>query len=295
MATSVSGLTLYFLQGVIAAYSNMLAPLNAFSFNVNQEGAGLNDIIRVPWINAESGSSTFAYSTGYANSTDTVTGKNVTLDTLLYKRWDITDTDILRTSPEVLNKMGQKVGTRLASDALGKVFQAVTASNFAQVSALTSSGYNTQAAFVALQQSASVLLWPTEERSLIVNPTLYANIVSNTSLVNYAYGSPSVVQEGKLPKYFGFTPYVVTNLASNSENIQGFACSPDAMLVGMAYHRPQDEIPYTEKQVMKDNVTGLVIGFRQWGDWTLAKVNRVVDTLFGTAVGNPTAAIRITS
>lgn len=294
MAT-VQNLTLYFLQGAIEAFANKLAPINAFSYNINQEGAGLNDIVRVPFVDAQSSASlAFNYATGYATAGDNVIGKNITLDYLYYKRWDVTDQEILRMSPEVLRRLGGNVGSRLAADAVANILGQVTTANYISQSTYSSSLFNSQAAFADLQQICNTLKWP-DQRALLVNPSLYGTIVSNSTLVNYAYGNPSVVQEGKLPKYFGFEPYVVTNLPANGELLQGFACNPDAILLGMAYHRPQDEIPYTAKQMLKDEQTGLVLGFRQWGDWSKASVVRVLDVLMGKAVGNASAIVRIKS
>lgn len=293
MAT-VTGLTQYFLEGAIAAFGDKLAPFNAFSYNVNEDGAGLNDVVRVPWVEGNySGSNAFAYSTGYATANNNIHGMPITLDTMKYSKWDINDSEILQTSPTALTRLGQSIGHRLAADVLADVCAQVTAANYASQSAYSGSSFNTQAVMVNLQQVANELKWP-DERNLLVNPSLYGTIVSNTSLVNYAYGSPTVVQDGKLPKYFGFTPYVVTNLPANaSEDIVGFACNPDAILVGMAYHAPQSGVAYTAATRITDQATGLVLGYREWPEQAYAKVSRIVDCLFGHAVGNPWALIRI--
>lgn len=291
--STVSNLTLYFLQGAIQAFSQKLAPIEAFSYAVNQEGAGLNDIVRVPYVINTGSAADFTYAGGYSSATGVVIGKPVTLSTLKYKMWNIDDSEILRLSPEVLKRLGGQAGNQVASDVTSTFFNNVTASNFPLSGAYSASAYSTQAAFVSLQKQANQNKW-TDERHLIVGPTLYSTIVSNTTLVNYAYGSPEVVRDGKLPKYFGFTPHMVTNLdETNTELIQGFATCPQGIIAGMAYHRAQEEIPYFEKQMIKDELTGVVLGYRAWGDWSKASVNRVIDCLAGSAVADNKAVIRL--
>jgi hypothetical protein len=230
MAT-VQNLTLYFLEGAIEAFSSKLAPVNAFSYNINQDGAGLNDIVRVPYVTGQASASlAFTYANGYATSGDNVVGKNVTLDYLYYKRWDVTDQEILRMSPEVIRRLGASVGNKLATDAFANILSVVTAANFVSQSQVSSSAFNTQAAMTNLQYIADTLKWG-DERAIIANPSLYSSIVSNTSLVNYAYGSPTVVTEGRLPRYFGFDPYMVSSVPTNSEDLQGFAVNPQRLSV----------------------------------------------------------------
>ena len=87
--------------------------------------------------------------------------------------------------------------------------------------------------------------------------------------------------------------YVVTALPDNGENLAGFATTPDAVVVGMAYHVPQGEIPYSTSQQVTDQQTGLTLGYREWGSPELATSKRVIDVLYGKGVGNNAALIRI--
>jgi hypothetical protein len=61
----------------------------------------------------------------------------------------------------------------------------------------------------------------------------------------------------------------------------------------MAHHKAQDEISYSAKSMMKDEQSGLVLGFRQFSDWQRASVVRVLDVLLGKAVGDSTGIVRI--
>lgn len=296
MAT-VSNLTLYFLEGAMESFTNLVVPVTAMSYNVQPTGAGLNDIVRVPFVLNTSASSDFAYSTGYANTGNAVTGKNVTLDGLKYQLFNSTDSEILRMSPEVIRRLGRQAGSRLGSDVLNNVMGAVTSSAFPNSSSYVSNEYSSSAAWTALVTIADNLKWP-EERAVVVEPTTYGYMLSNASLVNYAYGSPVVVQDGKIPKYFGFNPYRVTNYTAKVDaygTSVGFALHPNGILVGMAYHSPQDELPYTEKQMIKDEKSGLVLGWRVFPDMAKATVYRAVDCLFGKATGDPNGVVIIRS
>ena len=293
MATSVSNLTKYYIDSAFAAFKDMLAPVSAFALATNPNGAQLNDIVRVPFVNTNTASVAFAYSTGYATSGHTVIGKNVTLGTLSYQLIDLTDGDF--QSPDTLTRLGSGAGAQLASDVLAAVWLNVTQSNYSNRSTVSSSLYDTWSNVVALQTSANTSKWPQSGRSLIMGPTLYGNVLSNTTLIASSYGNPRPVQEGQLNSIVGFTPYAVTNLPVNNEILQGFICNQNALLLANAYHVPSDGNNYNTVQRISDPETGLVMGYREWYDPKLCKMQRAFDVLYGTAIGDANALYRITT
>lgn len=295
MAT-VTNLTQYFLQGAVEKFSDILAPLEAIAYAVNQEGAAKDDVVRVPWIDGQtSGSSAFSYATGYATSGGNIIGKPVTMDTIKYCLFNTNDQEAMVSTPEAVTRLGNKLGNRLAADVLADLMSNVTATNFPSQSNYSGSQFNTVAAATNLGAIADGLNW-SSDRYLLVNPTLKAYIMNNTTtLLANTFGSTDPVQRGVINNYYGFKVYMVSNLPANgSEVVQGFATA-GAQGIGcaMAYHKPQDGIPYNAVEQVTDQVTGLTLGYREWGAPATTLVNRVLDVLYGDAVLDPYAVIRI--
>jgi hypothetical protein len=294
MATAVTNLTQYFLQGAIEAFANRLAPISAIAYAVNQDGAVMDDIIKIPYINCVTSSNDFSYTTGYNTSGDTIVGKNVTLSNLKYKMVALDDKMYVQTGPEVLTKLGSGMGAMLAYDVLSTVLLCVTASNYAGSGSASGTTFNTQSNIVALATTANTDKWP-DTRALIVNPAVYGAIMNSTTLNSYSTFQ-SVVTENKVPRVSGFNLFLTNAIPTNSEGLSAFALTPSSILLGMAYHAPNNGVRYVSSQMVKDNVTGLVLGMRSLDSQILTTMSHVVDCLFSPGtVGNSAGLIRISN
>lgn len=294
---SVTNLNKYLTQGAIEGFTGLVAPLSAFSYVVKPGDAALGDTVRVPYAQNTSGSFVFTYVDGYANAGNTVTGKPVTLDNLLYQKITLTDSDLMNLNPESLVRVGHQAGARLAIDVISASFATVLTSanytNSGSGAGYVSSTLSGSLGLAALDKAANDAKWPDGERSLIVNTTGWAALMSNPNIVNYAnFGSINPVQTGVLKLALGFNPYKVSFTMPNSKT--GFIVNPNAMLFANAYHAPQDyDGMYTAVSQMTDALSGLTIGFRQYYDPQRATNMRVFDCLTGVATGDPTALIWI--
>jgi hypothetical protein len=291
MANTVSGLTQYFIQGAIQAFASTVAPLRAFSNVIEMNGAGLGDIVRVPFISNTSGSQDFTYAGGYTlTSGNSVAGKSVTLNMLKYQNFDVTDSDILKLSPEVLTAMGNSAGGRLGSDVLSASFAALMPS-FSTTATYTAGQFTSSVALIDLDKKANDANWTTANRSLIINPTIKQNMLLNANLANaYAFNG-NVANTAQFPQVFGMTPYVVTSTIGGSS---GFVANPNAILMAMAWHKPGTDSPHVEYQPIVDKATGLMFGFKSYYDFQYARTVRVIECLFGVAAGDTTALVKIT-
>ena len=292
----ISNMDKVFMDGAIEAFTDMVAPLTAFSYAANSVGASLNDKVKVAFVSNASGSSTFAYSTGYTGASNGVLGVDVTLDTLLYQPIGLTDADLAKMSPEVVTRLGKQAGARLAADVVSASFASViTAANYPASSSVpyTSTSYTSSLALADLDKQANVLKWTDGERYLIAGTTLWSNLMNNTSVINAAnYGSAEAIKNGTLPSVMGFIPYKTTVSLPNSDT--GFAVNPNAILFANAYHQPgADAGSFVTSAQSTDEKTGLTIGLRSWYDPSKATTVRVLDCLFGVAKGNPNALIHI--
>lgn len=285
-----------FLNGAIEGFTDLVMPITSFSYASDTAGASLNDKVKVAYVANASGSSAFTYAAGYSGAGQGVTGKDITLDKLLYQPIQLTDADFAKITPEIVTRLGRQAGARLASDVLSASFAAViTEGNFPVSSSVpyTAAAFSSSVAWADLDKMANDAKWPDGERALIAGTTLWQACMQNTTFNQaYGYGGTELVRSGTIPMAFGFKPYKTTVTLPNSD--KGFAVNPNAVLLGMAWHQPQGEAASVVASTRAlDEKTGLVIGYRSWYDPAKATTIRVIDCLFGVALGNANALIHI--
>lgn len=288
MASSVSNLTQYLISGVASQFAYRLAPLNAFSNVSLHDGANLNDVVRIPFVETGSASQTFAHSTGYATANSSIVGVSVTMDTWKYQLANITDSDLIRLSPEAITQLGKNLGNRLANDVLSDVL-ALTSSF---VNHVTKSGslWATSTAPTDLRLSGSTNRWADGDYNLIVGPQLYNKILGTTNAAAYAYGSTSAIQDAKIPRYYGFNVYECDVIPST---VKGLATTKNALGVAISYPRPQEGNLYTEVQRIVDPNSGIVLGYRKYYDNVKATMAHVFEVLYGKTILNKKGAFNV--
>ena len=290
----ISNMQQLFVNGAIQGFTDIVAPITAFSYATNQAGAALNDVIKVPFVQNTSGSSAFTYAAGYSGAGNGVTGKDITLNSLLYQPVSLTDADFAQLSPEVVARLGRVAGAKLGADVVSASFAAVISqANFALSGSYTSTNFTGAIALADLDKQANDQKWPEADRSIICGTTLWQSLLNNSAVnAAYAYGGSEAVRDGRIPSVFGFKPYKVNTPLPNSDT--GFAVNPQAILLGQAWHQPRGEANTIVNSAMgSDAKTGLTIGFRSWYDPSKATTVSIIDCLFGVAKGDGTALIHI--
>lgn len=290
MAT-VTNLVQYFVKGAVEGFSAKVLPLTAFAYAVEENGAGNGDIVKVPLVSNISASSDFTYAGGYSGNGNSVAGKDVTLNIHKYQAIELTDNEILRLSPEVVQKLGAVAGARLGSDFMSaSLASVVTAGNFSNASTYPAAGFTSSVAPLTLMKQCDDLNWPDDGRALVIPTTVYFNMLSNTAIsAAEQYGNAAAIQRGEIPQVFGMTPYKVTFGVGN-----GFVANTSALAFALAPHKPQAEgNGVVETMIGKDEKTGIVITMRSWYDPQYAKTIRVIEALGGVAAVNGSALIRI--
>lgn len=289
MAT-VTNLVQYFIDGALEGFTSTVLPISKFAYGVNQTGAGLNDVIRVPYVSNASGSSDFTYAAGYTiTAGNGVAGKSVTLDKIKYQVWDIADSDLVKVSPQVATSLGVTAGARLGSDVLSQSF-AANMGSFSTSATWGAGAFTASLALATLEKQCNDANWPTVGRCLVTNTTIKANMMANTNLSNaYAFGTPTAIN-AQIPRVYGFDQYTVTCGLGGSS---GFAAMPSAMLFGFAYHKPSDAANQVYSQPIIDTKTGLVFGYKEYYDPQYARTVRIIECLYGSAAGDTSALIKI--
>lgn len=291
----VTNLARLFVEGAVEGFVDFVVPVTAFSTAINVVGADIGDTVRVPFVNNASASSAFSYATGYVANGNGVTGKDITLNTLLYQEFNLTDTEMSELSTDALIRLGRQAGARLGVDVMSASLAAVISdANFPTSASYSSVAFSGSAALADLDKLANDKKWPSQDRSIIAGTSLWQQLMSNPGITAaYAYGGSEAVRLGQIPSIFGFKPYKTTSTLPNGD--KGIAMAPQGILLGMAWHKAPSEANTVliDSFQATDTRTGLVLGYRSWYDPKFATTMKVIDCLIGVALGDPNGLIQI--
>lgn len=128
---------------------------------------------------------------------------------------------------------------------------------------------------------------PTAGRFACFNASAYGNLLKDTVLVANP-GSPSnAIRSGQLGPVHGINVIEYPSLPNNSENLYGFAGTPEGLVIATRLPKAPDhaDIPGNIEDVVEPN-TGLAIQVRSWYDMQKGKEFRTFTCMYGVAKGN---------
>lgn len=147
----------------------------------------------------------------------------------------------------------------------------------------TGTAFNANAVAVMCQNltTANVAMG---NRSLIL-PPLYAQGLKTDPSVQaaYAYGAGNSIRSGVIPNVHGFKVYETgMSIPTNSENLVGFGCAPQALL--LATRTPQLPRNWAGTTMnVTDPDTGLTVQMRDWYDGTTQRTEFCL--IYGAQIG----------
>lgn len=211
------------LDSAMTALKRSILPLRAFSTafsNVQLKG---NDKMAVPFYPLTSlGTSQTRAANGsrkaLAGST-TTEAREVSINRNKLQAISFTAADVNRQPVFDPAKHGQLKGDALALDIIYDIFSAIRHSDFDGKTIAAAAGSNFDEDDVAdLRTYASEAFWPQTNRSLILNPTYYGNLMKQEQVVDagkHGDGGFSF-REGRVNRVQGFEVYEAPGLPSNS-------------------------------------------------------------------------------
>ncbi len=281
-------------QAALMPWMTTLMPISAFSTNLSPEPADKLDTVKVPVIGAPGASSEFAGD--YTVNADSEAGSvAVTLDKHRFKTVHLTAKEAATTAVPLLEKLVSTAAQQLAQDVLTDILSCVTDANFGDpgIPALNPEDFNYKS-IVKLREVCGRENMPTDQRSLILDSSLYSSLLAD-DIVAKSYitslAQPGVV-DARINRVAGFDLYETTCLPENEEHLSGMAVHPSAIAVAMRYLEPV--ATYDEAGAVTDPVTGLTFGYLRYTDATSNKVYITLEALYGYRVLRPEALKRIT-
>lgn len=297
MANSIAGVNDDIIsQGVLRGFLQGIAPLGAFSTNFSSDAAKRGDKVSVlrdnTAIDAAATKTTHAAYTIQDCDSDAV---EISLGQPTYVSWSLDDVEVASSSVLSLDVYGQRKGNKLAATVLAGIWSEITAANFGTAAFTGAASTFDEDDVVDIKDACDDDEWPEEGRALILSNAYYNALLKSADLKDAsAYGSPSVIQDGKVPMLSGFKLIRSSLIPGNSENLVGFAARPEAIAAAMRYLQPQEGHKYHRAERIEDE-SGITLGLRQWYDESKGTNNRVVECVYGYETGIGTAINRMVS
>ena len=234
---------------------------------------------------------------GYTDSDATLTDVTVTIDKHKAVQVSFTANDMAGTNRRLIEEqaaaMQYAIGKTLA-DAVGAL---VLNANFTNKTTVANANF-ARSSVVDVVVGLNNRKAPQMQRSVVINPTLYGALLKDTGIVNVALiESWQAATGGRAPNIAGAQIFQWIDLPNNSENLTGFGCSPDALVI--AARLPNDyaansNTPATAAmEVVTNPATGLSVQLTRFVDHKAGKAYGRAAWMFGAAKGQATSLQRI--
>lgn len=297
MANSITGVNDDIIaQNVLSGFVKSIAPIMAFATDFSSDAARKGDKVSVlrdnTAIDAAADKTTHAAYTIQDADSDAI---EISLGQPKYVSWGLDDTEIAQSSVVNLEVYGRRKGNKLASTILADILSPITAANFGSA-AFTGAASTFDADDVAdIKSAADAADWDDMSRYLVLSPTYYNALLKDAGIQSAdAFGGIEAIRQGKIPTLFGFGLIMSNLIPANGENLVGFASSGSGLATAFRYLQPQEGNTYNRAERLTDP-SGMTLGLRDWYSNDTGVRNRVVECVYGKAVGISTGILRLVS
>ena len=296
MANTLNGINLDAIaQKTLDFLGLMFFPLTAVTRDLSQEILTQGNSVTT---RVASSVPAVSVAAGYTAQDVTSTSKQVTLDKNKGFPFALTDAEVQKSAfgYDWLRDIFMVPALEsVLKAAMADLLALATAANFTTTPrTITAANFDADDV-VDLQTDLDGINAPTSDRALIIKPTYRGSLVKDNPIQDAAaYGGVEAIREGRVPRVSGFSPITYNNIPANGESLEGVALHASALIIAA---RPQVVPNNFPGQVVNtsDPLTGLPLQFRYWYDANNKKEMLSVEALYGVAVGNGTAAVRIKS
>lgn len=284
MANTLNGINLAAIaQSVLDNLSAQHTPVSAFTTDFSSEIADQGESITTRIATAVSAGDA---SSGYSATDVTSSAKTVTLDQHKHFTMAFTDLEIAKGGMNMLERTFVRPATHAVINSMVDALMAlVVNSEFGNKATVTSSNFGADDV-ATLAGDLTTLNVPKDERALIIKPAYYASLAQDNAIqASYASTLDDSIRNHSVPRVHGFNVYEYSDIPSNSENLEGFACGPEALLIAAR----QPAIPQNWSGAVEsvtDPDSGLTIQLRSWYEGKDGKQMITATTIFGVLVGS---------
>ena len=296
MANSITGVNDDIIaSSVLSGFVKSIAPIMALATDFSADAAKKGDKVSVlrdnTAIDAALDKTTHTAYTIQDADSDAI---EITLAQPKYVSWGLDDSEVANSSVVNLEVYGRRKGNKLASTILADILSPVTAANFG-AAAFTGAASTFDADDVADISTAADLADWDEDRYLVLSPAYYGALLKDAGIQSAdAFGGIEAIRNGDIPTLLGFKIIMSNLIPANAENLVGFASSGTGLATAFRYLQPQEGNTYNRAERLSDP-SGMTLGLRDWYSNDTGVRNRVVECVYGKAVGISTGILRMVS
>ena len=284
MANTLNGINLAAIaQSVLDNLSAQHTPVSAFTTDFSSEIADQGESITTRIATAVSAGDA---SSGYSATDVTSSAKTVTLDQHKHFTMAFTDLEIAKGGMNMLERTFVRPATHAVINSMVDALMAlVVSSEFGNVATVAAADFGADDV-ATLAGDLTTLNVPKDERALIIKPSYYASLAKDNAVqASYATTLDDSLRNHSVPRVHGFNVYEYSDIPSNSQNLEGFACGPEALLIAARQPAiPQNWSGAVESVTAPDS--GLTIQLRSWYEGKDGKQMITLTTIFGVLVGS---------
>ena len=283
MANVIGGVNLaQIAQTTLETMSAEMPIVSAFTTDFSSDVADVGESVSTRVATAVSAGDA---TSGYSATDVTSTAKTITLNKHKHFTAAFTDLEIAKGGMDMLERTFVRpavhaVVNQMMDDLLALALTA-TYSNEVTVAA-GSFGADDVA---DLAGDLTTLNVPKADRALVIKPSYYANLAQDNAIqASYAYGGPGSIRDNAVPKVHGFNVYEYSDIPANSENLEGFACGPEALIIaGRQPALPENWAGAVES--VQDPDTGVTLQLRNWYEGKDGAQYITATLIYGVAAG----------
>lgn len=284
MANTLNGINLAAIaQQTLDNLSAQHTPVSAFTTDFSADVADVGESVTTRIATAVTAADA---SSGYTASDVTSSAKTVTLDTHKHFTMGFTDLEIAKGGMNMLERTFVRPATHAVVNAMVDSLMALVKNNeFGNVSTVTAANFGADDV-ATLAGDLTTLNVPKDERALIIKPSYYASLAQDNAIqASYASTLDDSLRNHSVPRVHGFNVYEYSDIPSNSENLEGFACGREALLIAAR----QPSIPQNWSGAVEsatDPESGLTIQLRSWYEGKDGKQYITATVIYGVLIGS---------
>jgi hypothetical protein len=234
-------------------------------------------------------------SSGYSPTAISMTAYTVTCNQLYGYVVGLTDAEVTNSVVDIQRLFVQPSVVTTVNKVENALMATITNSAFSQKVTKTTAQFDSDviADMVETLRTANVL----GSLTLCISPALFANLMKDSSVKSaMAFGQGAPLPTGVVGQIHGADVIVNTNIPNNSENLVGFMCAPESLLIAARAVVVPQNFP---GQILNDvePQSGLPLQFRYWYNPDAASQpgshNFSVATNYGVLPGVPANLVRI--
>ena len=283
MANTLGGVNLaQIAQQTLETLSAEMPIVSAFTTDFSSDVADVGESVSTRVATAVSAGDA---TSGYSATDVTSTAKTITLNKHKHFTAAFTDLEIAKGGMDMLERTFVRPAVHAVVNAMmdDLLALAVAATYSAEVTVVAGSFGADDVADLA--GDLTTLNVPKADRALVIKPAYYANLAQDNAIqASYAYGGPGSIRDNAVPKVHGFNVYEYSDIPANSENLEGFACGPEALIIaGRQPALPENWAGAVES--VQDPDTGVTLQLRNWYEGKDGAQYITATLIYGVAAG----------